>query len=62
MTIATVTAGVLAANFLTIWLVAMAWRIKRDDKDLSAIAQACGLLMAIALTGVAAAQSLPVSN
>lgn len=59
MTISTIAAGVLAANGLTIWLVAMFMRIKRDQRDLSALLQALFLLIAACLVFVAAAQSLP---
>lgn len=59
MSIVTVTAGVLAANGISVWIAAMMWRLKRDPKDFSALVQVCALLMAACLVFVAAAQQLP---
>lgn len=59
MSIAIVTAGVLAANGITIWIIAMFWRMKRNPRDMSAMVQATGLLIVASLIALAAAQSAP---
>ncbi len=56
--IVTVTAGVLAANGLTIWIGAMFWRLKKNENDFSALVQICALLMVVILIALAAGQSL----
>ena len=58
MSIVTITASVLAANGITIWIAALFWRIKRDGKDTSALLQLVGLLMATFLVFFAAFRSI----
>lgn len=58
MSIVTITASVLAANGITIWIAAMMWRIKRNPRDTSALVQVCFLLMAAFLVFFAASRSI----